>query len=335
MTRQIQQTATHQLPYPGDQLFLTDGGLETTLIFLEGLELPFFAACDLLMSDAGRQHLLAYYRSYASLAQSRQLGFILESATWRANPDWCQALGYDEATFHAVNRDAVKVCAQVRDEFASPASPMLISGCIGPRRDGYKPDQQMSVVEAQQYHHAQIQILKESGVDMVSAFTMNYINEAVGVALAGKALGIPVVISYTVETDGCLATGDSLREAIEAVDAATDSSVAYYMINCAHPDHFQHALESGEAWVQRIGGIRANASCKSHAELDEATELDSGNPVELAEQYRDLLRFVPNVKVLGGCCGTDHRHVEEISRSCAGHFKLQKNNSRKALRASA
>lgn len=300
MRQESKPTIRRRLPGQGEQLFLTDGGLETTLIFLDGIELPYFAACDLLNSDTGRRHLLAYYRSYAHLAQSRQCGFVLETATWRANPDWCRVLAYNEATFRAVNRDAVNVCQQVCAEFETERTPMVISGCIGPRRDGYQPGEQMSVAAAKHYHSAQIRELTAAGVDMLSAFTLCYSEEAIGVALAAREFDVPVVISYTVETDGCLPTGESLRDAIAAVDSATENAVSYYMINCAHPTHFQHIIAAQEPWLQRIGGLRANASCKSHAELDDAVDLDAGNPRELGEQYRDLLQYLPNLKVLGG-----------------------------------
>jgi S-methylmethionine-dependent homocysteine/selenocysteine methylase len=126
------------------------------------------------------------------------------------------------------------------------------------------------------------------------------------------------VISFTLETDGKLPTGESLGYAIETVDRATSRFPAYYMINCAHPDHFREVLDGDAGWAQRVRGIRANASRKSHAELDDSTELDAGHPQELGEQYAELLLRFPRINVLGGCCGTDHRHVACISASCRG-----------------
>jgi homocysteine S-methyltransferase len=187
---------------------------------------------------------------------------------------------------------------------------MVISGCVGPRGDGYVPGQVMSVQEAEDYHAAQICTFSGAGVDMVTAITMTNANEAVGLTRAGQAAGVPVTISFTVETDGRLPTGQSLREAIKEVDASTERGPAYYMVNCAHPSHFQEALDEIGAAVKRVRGIRANASRQSHQELNDAPELDDGDPFELAGQYRDLRQRHPQINVLGGCCGTDHRHID-------------------------
>ena len=145
---------------------------------------------------------------------------------------------------------------------------------------------------------------------------MNYVEEPIGIARAAKAAGMPVVISFTLETDGRLPTGQTLKDAIVEIDAETGKAPAYYMINCAHPTHFEGALEAGEAWIKRLRGLRANASTRSHAELDQATDLDAGNPVELGRQYAELRRKLRHVTVLGGCCGTDFRHVEQICFAC-------------------
>jgi len=193
---------------------------------------------------------------------------------------------------------------------------MVIRGCVRPRGDGYDPGQVMSETEAEAYHRQQIAILRETEVDMVTAITITNTPEAIGIVRAARDSGLPVVISFTLETDGCLPTGQSLQEAVAAVDAATDKVTAYYMINCAHPTHFDTAISTSEPWVTRLRGIRANASKLSHAELNEAPDLDDGNPRELGAQYGDLLRRHPHINVLGGCCGTDHRHIEEIARAC-------------------
>ena len=187
--------------------------------------------------------------------------------------------------------------------------PIVISGCIGPQDDGYSPETKLSAAEAQDYHSTQIGTFADTSADMVSATTMTYAHEATGIARAAREAGLPAAISFTLETDGRLPSGQELGEAIEQVDAETDSSPAYYMINCAHPTHFEDALEGGAAWAQRIRGLRANASTKSHAELDEAEELDEGDPDDLGPRYAALRDRLPNLNVLGGCCGTDHRHV--------------------------
>ena len=300
------------LPQLGGGLFLTDGGIETTLIFHDGLALPYFAAFDLLKTPAGTAALYAYYERYAAMARACRAGFVLESPTWRASSDWGDKLGYSAAALAAANRNAIALMWRLRAAFAAEGSPMVISGCVGPRGDGYDPGSGMGAEEASDYHGAQIAALARAGADMVTATTMTTTNEAIGVARAAEAAGLPVAISFTVETDGRLPTGQGLAEAIEAVDQATRHHPSYYMVNCAHPTHFDGALASDRASLQRIRGLRANASRLSHAELNEAPELDAGDPSEFGQQYRALLAQHPHINVLGGCCGTDHRHLAAI-----------------------
>lgn len=306
----------NNLPQLSNDLFLTDGGLETTLIFREGFDLPEFAAFDLLKHDAGYQALEKYFRTYATMARNYQVGLILESATWRANPDWGSKLGYDAETLALMNRKAIDLLHDIRQESETQECPMVISGCIGPRGDGYIPADAMTASEAAEYHRTQIEIFRDAEADLVTAITMNYVEEAIGIARAARSAGMPVAISFTVETDGKLPTGQSLKDAIEQVDFATDNAPAYYAINCAHPTHFADILVAGEPWLERIRGIRANASTKSHAELNESETLDDGNPEELGSQYRELRAQFPQISILGGCCGTDDRHVEAICKAC-------------------
>lgn len=303
-------------PRPGQGLFLTDGGIETTLIFHEGVDLPYFASFDLLKSSEGVELLIRYFERYIAIARKHQAGFVLETPTWRASPDWGRRIGYSESQLAEANREAVALLAHLRNQHECEDSPMVISGNIGPRGDGYAPDEQMTVEEALCYHAVQVGTFAGTAVDMVSAFTINYVEEGIGIIEAARAAGVPVVISWTVETDGRLPTGESLAEAIERADSETDGYAAYYMINCAHPTHFERVIENGTGWAGRIGGVRANASCLSHAELDEAEELDEGNPVELGDQYLALFQKLPMLRVLGGCCGTDHRHIEAIAARC-------------------
>jgi S-methylmethionine-dependent homocysteine/selenocysteine methylase len=304
------------LPQLGGRLFLTDGGIETTLIFQDGFELPYFAAFHLLKEEKGREALLRYYERYIAIAKSRGLGFILESPTWRASADWGGKLGYSREEIAAVNRDAIALMHDLRLRHETKATPIVVSGCVGPRGDGYDPGQVMRIAEAEAYHAHQIEAFEEAGVDLVTAITMTNTNEAIGIVRAAKACGLPVAISFTLETDGRLPTGESLAEAIAVVDRATNREPAYYMINCAHPTHFAGVLETREGWTKRLRGIRANASRRSHQELNDSPDLDAGNPVELGAEYRDLLRKHPQMTVLGGCCGTDHRHLESISMAC-------------------
>lgn len=304
---------TRFLSHIKDGFFLTDGGMETTLIFHEGIDLPHFAAFPLLDTVEGRSVLARYYSRYLTLARERDLGFLLGTPTWRANPDWAERLGYDLANLRRINVDSVRFLQALRDEGA--AAPCLIEGVVGPRGDGYAAGA-MTADEAERYHGFQIEAFASSGVDLVSAFTMTTTSEATGFARAAHTHDLPHVVSFTVETDGRLASGATLREAVEAVDDATSGSPAYYMINCAHPLHLESAVAHGESWTARLGGFRANASTLSHAELDEATTLDEGDPADLGHRYRALRDSLPNIRVLGGCCGTDHRHVEAIRDAC-------------------
>src|SRR5262245_37348472 len=263
------------LPQLADKIFLTDAGMETTLIFHEGVDLPLFASFDLLKSNEGIERTRAYYARYCKLARDAELGFVLESPTWRANIERATKIGYTREALARINRKAITVMADLRHEFETPRSPMVISGNIGPRGDGYQPGKLMSADQAQEYHAEQIAVFKDTAADLVSAFTMNYVEEPIGIARAAKVAGIPVVISLTVETDGRLPTGQTLKEAIAAIDAETGNAPAYYMINCAHPTHFEAVLDANEQWVKRLRGLRANASTRSHAELDQATDLDA------------------------------------------------------------
>ncbi len=306
----------NSLPQLEGCLFLTDGGIETTLIFQDGFELPYFAAFPLLREDAGRAALVRYYERYLAIAERDRLGFILESPTWRASSDWGAKLGYTMAEMADVNRNAVALMHQIKSRHASASEPIVVSGCVGPRGDGYDPGQIMSITEAEAYHTPQIRAFAEARADMTTAITMTNSAEAIGLTKAASKAGLPVAISFTLETTGQLPTGQSLADAISEVDRTTGSAPCYYMINCAHPEHFADVLAPGEAWTKRIRGVRANASRRSHQELNEATDLDAGNPIELAEQYGALLRRHPHLTIVGGCCGTDHRHIHSISRAC-------------------
>jgi homocysteine S-methyltransferase len=299
-----------------DRAFLTDAGLETDILFNKGIDLPHFASITLLNSEEGRRALEDYFRGFLALAARMRCGLILESATWRSSPDWAGPLGLSQEELDALNRAAIDMLLELRDEWREAVPDILVSGCIGPRGDGYDAGRIMSAEEAEDYHRRQAAILAGAGADMLSAITMTNIPEASGIARAAQALGAPAAISFTVETDGRLPTGDSLAEAVAAVDEATSRYPAYYMINCAHPTHFASVLEPGAEWTSRIRGVRANASRCSHAELDAMTELDMGDPAELAALYSALRERMPTLNVLGGCCGTDLRHISAIAEAC-------------------
>lgn len=292
---------------------LTDAGLETVLVFEEGIELPQFAAFPLVDSEEGRAALGRYYRPFLELARDRQVPLVLSAPTWRANDDWGRLLGYEADDLAAVNGRAVAFVESVRNDVLQPVErgSVTIEACIGPRGDAYRPESLMTAEEAEEYHSVQLRTVADTGCTQATALTLTYADEAVGIVRAARSAGLPIHIGFTVETDGKLPSGDSLEEAILAVDNATDGAAESFMINCAHPAHFVDALPEGESRL-RIHGLRANASMLSHAELDEAEELDSGDPADLAERYVTLRRDLPGLEVVGGCCGTDIRHVTAI-----------------------
>lgn len=293
-------------------LFVTDGGIETDLIFHHGIDLPSFAAFPLLENAEHRIVLRRYYDDYLVIAREHGAGLLIETPTWRANPDWADTLGYSPGRLDAVNRAAVEFAEEIRAAAVAEGVTALVSGCIGPRGDGYDPGEVMTADQAQRYHAVQIRSFAATTADQVTALTITNAQEAIGIVRAAAAAGIPVAVSFTVETTGLLPTGQSLAAAIEQVDVETDSAAAYFMVNCAHPTHFGTALDDEGPWRARLSGVRANASTRSHSELDESTELDEGDPNDLAARYVVLRDRWPALTVLGGCCGTDKRHVAAI-----------------------
>lgn len=303
-----------KLPHSTDQIFLTDAGLETWLLFIKKFDLPHFASFPLLRNEQARAAMRGYFADFLTMARQNNTDFVLDTVTWRANPDWAELLGYDLDDLSRINQEAVRFAESLRMDFGAGIN-VLIDGVIGPRGDGYDPGKLMSVTEAEEYHRFQVDVFAHTRVDMVSAITMTSANEAIGVSRAAYNADIPCAISFTLETDGTLPTGQTLGEAIAETDSHHASRPAYYMINCAHPDHFRDMLETGGDWVNRIRGVRTNASRMSHAELDICEVLDDGNPTELGQQHADLRRVLPKLNVYGGCCGTDHRHVSQICQA--------------------
>ncbi len=302
------------LPQLSGHSMITDGGLETFLIFQKGIDLPLFASFKALETEEGVAALDAYMMQFAEMAVTEKRGFVMDTPTWRASARWAAELGISHDMLRAVHREAICNLSKLRDRMEIEGqSPFVINGVLGPQDDGYAPTRILTPDQAQAYHDAQVGWFEEFGADMVSAITMTYSAEALGIARAAKTRGIPVAIAFTLETDGLLPSGETLQQAIEVVDAGTDAYPAYYMINCAHPDHFTHVLNGG--WTRRIMGLRANASRQSHAELDAAETLDDGNPAELGALYAGLSAMLPNLTVMGGCCGTDHRHVSAICKA--------------------
>jgi len=302
------------LPQLSGDTYLMDAGVETDLIFNHGIEIREFAAHTLLPEASGRGALENYFRGFLSFARDTGVGFILDSQTWKAHMHWADDLGASEDDLRAANGESISFIAGLRDEFASNEGPIVLNAIIGPRGDAYAPDVDIAVHAAEEYHRKQLGWLADTDVDMVSGLTFTQSDEAIGFVRAARSVGLPVVVSFTVETDGSLPTGQSLGEAITVVDEQTDAGAAYFMVNCAHPDHFSHVLEDS-GWARRILGLRCNASRMSHEELDNSETLDDGDPIELGGQYREFKARMPWLNVFGGCCGSDLRHVTEIAKS--------------------
>jgi homocysteine S-methyltransferase len=298
-------THTPTLPQAAGRPVVTDGGLETDLIFHHGADLPDFAAFPLVDDEQGRELLRRYYGDYVDIARRAGTALQLDTPTWRASPDWGRRLGYAEADVRRVNRDAVALLAELRAD--AGVDSFLISGCLGPRGDGYVAGDVVDPDDAAAYHAVQIEALAEAGADLITVLTLTGTAEAVGVVRAARGAGLPVAVSFTVEQDGRLPDGTPLSAAVTEVDAAGGPD--YFMVNCAHPTHIAPGLADDGDWRARIVGMRANASSLSHEELDAATELDEGDPAELARAQDGLRRDLPNLALVGGCCGTDARHV--------------------------
>lgn len=310
-----EKTMNHTyMPNMTDRIFLTDAGFETSMLFLKGFEMPHFAAFPLLRSAEGRDAMTEYFVPFLELARQNDAGFVLDTNTWRASPDWGPLLGYDLDDLTNVNAEAVEFAKALRSTH-SPKQNVLINGVIGPRGDGYDPATIMSHTESKKYHAFQVKIFADCEVDMISALTITNTPEAIGIAEAAAEAKVPCVISFTLETDGCLPTGQLLADAIAEVDAEESRRPAYFMINCAHPDHFRNVINEGGDWTDRIGGLRANASRMSHAELDSCEVLDDGDPEELGQLYAEIQKSLRKMNVFGGCCGTDHRHVAQICQA--------------------
>lgn len=291
------------------QPYLTDGGFETWMFFVEGFDAPEFAAIVLMDDAAAREKMRLYFDRFLQMAEVSSTGYVLDTNTWRGCIRWADKLGLTEADMLRLSRDAVAFAKTIRDSWKAKVSPILINGVVGPAGDAYVADGAPTVEQAQKMHQPQIDVFAETGVDMVSAITITNVPEAIGIANAARARGLQSVISFTVETDGRLPTGQSLADAIAETDHETCEAPLYYMVNCAHPDHFQGVLTGNNNWLDRIGGVRANASRMSHEELDNTDTLDDGNPEEFGELHLQLAKSLPSLRVVGGCCGTDHRHV--------------------------
>lgn len=314
-----------------ERSFLTAGGTETYLLFQQQFPMREFCAFEIFEHDDALAELeQEYLYPLVSAVAENGHGLLLDALLWRAHPDYIEAIGYPVSDIERINRLAVARTKAAIDDWRqntsvdNPDFPVLIAGDIGPRGDGYKLEDEAPTIEASyNYHRAQLEALAGSGADVISAWTMTNANESIGIAKAAEPLGLPITISPTVETNGHLPDGSTLGEFIERVDDATGALPVYYMVNCAHPIHLLPTLEAakarGETWLRRFRGFRANSSTKSHGELDNSTELDRGNPRELAAELAQMKETYA-LQVVGGCCGTDHEHIGEIARATAVRY---------------
>ncbi len=310
----------HDLPQRHGGVFLTDGGLETDLIFNHGFDIPAFAAHTLLESEQGTSALARYFGAFLALAGQLDCGFVLDAPTWRAQRFFAAELGCEPEALAQINRDAVAFSMGLRRDFATNREPIVISAAIGPRGDAYAPEQWLTADEATRYHHEQLSWLADTDIDMVTALTFTHTAEAIGIVRAASTLALPIAVSFTVETDGRLPSGQTLADAISEVDEATDRAAQYFMLNCAHPSHFVDVV-SDTIIRGRVRGLRSNASTLSHAELDCCETLDAGDPDALARDYESIRQLLPKLTVFGGCCGTDIRHVTAIAKSLSTSTK--------------
>jgi homocysteine S-methyltransferase len=305
--------------------WVTDAGLETDLIFHHGVDLPGFAAYPLLETAEGRALLSSYYAGFAQVASRAGAGLLLETPTWRASADWVVSLGGSRSDVRRINLESVLFLAGLAESLISNGvapggaagfdgsgrgPDLRVCGVLGPRGDGYVAGDPTSADEFGDYHWLQIAALAQGGAARVTAYTLTTVAEAVGVVQAARAQGVEVAVSFTVETDGRLPDGTPLGEAIASLrlQAVPDD----LLVNCAHPSHISAALTLDDGWAEHVTGLRVNASRQSHAELDDAAELDEGDLADLVSSHRELAARLPELDIVGGCCGTDVRHVAAL-----------------------
>lgn len=307
------------LPGPGQGTFLTEAGIETHMQYKRGYELPHFCLFDLMKNPKAVADLRSYHVALIEVALKHEVGAILDGVHYRTSRDWGELLGYSRQGLAEVVIQGIEFYKDLRREFETDTSPMPISGVVGPRGDAYKVGRLMSADEAEDYHSEQIETMKQAGAEFITALTFNHVDEAIGLVRAAQKLDIPVVVSFSLGADGRLKTGPAFGESIESIDAATGNATKYFMINCAHPVDFAPALENPDDWIQRLGGIRPNASSLDHGLLCQLGRLEEGNPTELAGQMAEIGERFPHINVWGGCCGTDFEHIDKIAGAVLKH----------------
>jgi S-methylmethionine-dependent homocysteine/selenocysteine methylase len=292
----------------------TSGGMETWLQYAEGFPLRHFCAFEWLRDPKAKARLREFHRSAIEAVQEHGFGMIAEGIHYRASGDWGDLTGYSRQDLAKINAEGVDLYHELAREYDRPDTPVVVGGCIGPRGDAYEQGHQITADEAQEYHAEQMATLKDAGVDLITAATLSFTDEAIGIARAAQGLDVPVVLSFYVAGNGKIMGERSVPETMAEIDAATGGYPKYYMLNCAHPNEFAPALENS-AGLDRLGGFMPNASAKDKISLCRLGHLEDGDPVELGQQMGDVARRFPHVHVFGGCCGTDARHLGEIAKN--------------------
>lgn len=297
------------------KFYLTEGGTETEVLYKWGFELPEFAMFPLLDDPKADDVIRNMFRRYLDVAAEQNTGVLLNGHDYRASPDWGAKLGYSDEGLREMQRRTIQFLDEMRAEYADRVSDVYIAACIGPRGDAYGTGGEITADEAEDYHSVQMQNLDGTAADMAVAATFNNVPEAIGVIRAASGVGMPIGVSLTLTPEGRLRSGPTLREAIETVDEATASAAAWFGTNCAHPIEFEDALTDEGPWLDRLRYIRPNAAKMDKIALCSLGHLEDGDPVELGEQMGEIARRLPRADIIGGCCGTDERHLSEIAQN--------------------
>lgn len=298
------------------KLFLTEAGIETTLIYRKNINLPSFSTLPLLSTEEGTENLLSIYQDYINTALTHSTGIVLETRTWRGSPAWASKLGLSTSQVLNLNRAAVTILRDLRHGAETPSTPIVISGTLGTLQDAYQDSTgTVSITLAQENYRSQVHVLAQEGVDMLSIMTVTNLNEAIAAVTVAREFNLPIHVSFSIETNGRLQGGRTVDDVIREVDHLTESYTTYFGVNCAHPRHIMAALQGVSKEVRsRIGSIRGNASLKSHQELDNTLVLDRGDVSVYVGEFDGLLNILPELKVVGGCCGTDEEHLDALAR---------------------
>lgn len=304
-------------PMGSGEIFLTEGGSETEIMYRHGFELPEFAMFPLLDNPKAVSAMHGIFSKQLDVAAEFGLSFLLSGLDYRASPDWGAKLGYSPTALAEANTAAIDFLRDVAKGYEGQVPRLLFGGILGPRGDAYGLNREITADVAEEYHAVQLETLKLAGVDFACAMTFNNIPESVGAARAAAKIGVPLSVSLTLDSTHRLKSGPSLADAITEIDAQTGNDAPdFYLLNCSHPLEYEPALET-EDWINRLRGVRPNASKMEKIALCKLGHIEEGNPVELGSQLRSLSERYPHMDIFGGCCGTGHSHLREIAKALA------------------